>query len=184
MLSVTANPLIGPVPIEYKITATKRVVIFASIIVLKAFANPFFIACWVSTLAFNSSDILAKIKTLASTAIPTVRTIPAIPGSVSVAPTRDIIAVTSTRFDIRAIFADKPNNLYLINIKIKTNINPTITEFKPLSIFSWPSVGPIVCSSTNFIGAASAPALSNSANSLASLLVDKPVILNDVPNAA
>ena len=42
MLSVTANPLIGAVPIGYKITATKRVVIFASIIVLKAFANPFF----------------------------------------------------------------------------------------------------------------------------------------------
>ena len=45
ILSVTANPLIGPVPIEYKITATSKVVMFASIIVLNALAKPFLIAC-------------------------------------------------------------------------------------------------------------------------------------------
>ena len=89
-----------------------------------------------STFAFNSSDIRAKIRTLASTAIPTVKTMPAIPGKVKVAPTNDIIAVTKIRFEIKAIFAAKPNNLYLINMKIKTKIKPTITEFNPLSILS------------------------------------------------
>ena len=38
-----------------------------------------------------------------------------------------------------------------------------ITEFTPFSMFSCPKVGPIVCSSTNVIGAANAPALNNKA---------------------
>ena len=95
-----------------------------------------------------------------------------------------MIAVTRTRFEISATFAANPNNRYLINIKINTRMKPTITEFKPLSIFSCPNVGPIVCSSTNFIGAASAPARSKRASSLASLLEDRPVIRKAVPNAA
>ena len=41
ILNVTAKPLIGPVPIAYRISATNRVVTFASIIVLKALAKPF-----------------------------------------------------------------------------------------------------------------------------------------------
>ena len=44
ILKVMANPFMGPVPIEYKITATSNVVIFASIIVLKALLKPFLIA--------------------------------------------------------------------------------------------------------------------------------------------
>ena len=41
-------------------------------------------------------------------------------------------------------------------------------DFMPSSIFSFPRLGPTVLSSTNFIGAARAPALRKSANSLAS----------------
>ena len=42
--SVTANPLIGPVPIAYKIKAAIRVVMFASKIVTNALENPSWIA--------------------------------------------------------------------------------------------------------------------------------------------
>ena len=38
--SVTANPLIGPVPMAYKISAAIRVVTFASKIVINALENP------------------------------------------------------------------------------------------------------------------------------------------------
>ena len=44
ILKVIANPFIGPVPIAYRIRATNKVVIFASIIVPNAFEKPFFIA--------------------------------------------------------------------------------------------------------------------------------------------
>ena len=37
---VTANPLIGPVPIAYKINAAIKVVTFASKIVINALENP------------------------------------------------------------------------------------------------------------------------------------------------
>ena len=42
--SVTANPLIGPVPIAYKIKAAIRVVMFASKIVTNALEKPSWIA--------------------------------------------------------------------------------------------------------------------------------------------
>ena len=38
--NVTANPLIGPVPMAYKINAAIRVVTFASKIVINALENP------------------------------------------------------------------------------------------------------------------------------------------------
>ena len=53
-------------------------------------------------------ELISKIKTLASTAIPIVNTIPAIPGRVKVAPivpNRDIII---KRLAIREIFAINP----------------------------------------------------------------------------
>ena len=54
----------------------------------------------------------------------------------------------------------------------------------PSSIFSLPKLGPTVLSSTNFIGAANAPALNNKANSLASCGEPTPVILKLVPRTA
>ena len=53
-------------------------------------------ACNGSVPCFSSSFILEKIKTLASTAIPTVSTIPAIPGRVKVADKMDMIATKRT----------------------------------------------------------------------------------------
>ena len=65
-----------------------------------------------------------------------------------------------------------------------TNPKPIIIDFIPSSIFSFPRLGPTVLSSTNFIGAARAPALNNRANSLASAGVPTPVILKLVPRTA
>ena len=62
---------------------------------------------------FNSSLILSKIKTLASTAIPTVRIIPAMPGNVNVASNMVKKPSNMNKFIIRAKFEIKPNNLYL-----------------------------------------------------------------------
>ena len=75
----------------------------------RALPNPSLIAICGSLPACSSSRILEKISTLASTAIPTVRTIPAMPGKVSVAPNKDITPVIRTIFAAKAMFAAKPN---------------------------------------------------------------------------
>ena len=69
-------------------------------------------------------------------------------------------------------------------MKRTTNAKPITMDFIPNSMFSLPKLGPTVLSSTNFIGAASAPALSSKANSLASAGEPTPVILKLVPNTA
>ena len=60
-----------------------------------------------------SSFILSKIKTFASTAIPTVKIIPAIPGSVRVASNNVKIPTNKNKLEIKARLAIKPKNLYL-----------------------------------------------------------------------
>ena len=69
-------------------------------------------------------------------------------------------------------------------MKITTMAKPIMIDRIPSSIFSLPSDGPTVLSSTNFIGAAKAPALSNKASSLASCGEPTPVILKLVPRTA
>ena len=59
-----------------------------------------------------SSFILSKIKTFASTAIPTVKIIPAIPGKVKVASNKVKIPTNKNKFKIKAILAIKPKILY------------------------------------------------------------------------
>ena len=59
----------------------------------------------------SSSLIRSNINTLASTAIPIVKIIPAIPGRVSVACKRESTPKTITKFSINAISAKKPNAL-------------------------------------------------------------------------
>ena len=65
-----------------------------------------------------------------------------------------------------------------------TKLKPITIDFIPNSIFSFPRLGPTVLSSTNFIGAAKAPALKSNANSLASAGEPTPVILKLVPRTA
>ena len=80
IIKVTEKPLIGPLPNENKARAANNVVKLASIIVEIALWKPASIASTIFLPALNSSLILSKIKTFASTAIPTVRIIPAILG--------------------------------------------------------------------------------------------------------
>ena len=80
MINVVAKPLIGPVPNTNNIKAVKPVVILASKIEDNAFAKPSLIASFCALPLASSSRIRSKISTLASTEIPIVNTIPAIPG--------------------------------------------------------------------------------------------------------
>ena len=82
---VIPKPLTGPVPNQMRIEAVIKVVRFASIIVENAFAYPPVNAFSELFPDRNSSLILSKIRIFASTAIPTVSTKAAMPGSVKVA---------------------------------------------------------------------------------------------------
>jgi len=76
--------------------------------VANALLYPISIAFIRVLLASNSSRILSKIRTFASTAMPIVRIMPAIPGRVRVAPNEAIAPIISITFIIRAILATKP----------------------------------------------------------------------------
>ena len=108
--NVIAKPLTGPVPIIYKINAAINVVTLASKIVTNALEKPSIIAdC--GSLFFNYSLLSENIRTFECQAIPTVRTIPAIPGKVKDAPKSDIIPVIRTKFIIKDILAAIPKTL-------------------------------------------------------------------------
>ena len=70
--------------------------------------NPSDIDCFKPFSFLISSLILSKIKTFASTDIPIVRTIPAIPGRVKTAPNPAKIPKINTRLNINAISAKNP----------------------------------------------------------------------------
>ena len=84
IINVTAKPLMGPIPTRNKINAVKKVVILPSRIADKECLKPSSTASAKPFPARNSSLIRSYIITLASTAIPSVNTIPAIPGKVKV----------------------------------------------------------------------------------------------------
>ena len=103
--NVVAKPFIGPEPNTNKIKAVNPVVMLASKIDDKALLNPSLTDCFSPLPLFNSSRILSKISTLASTDIPIVRTIPAIPGRVNTAPRPAKIPKIKTRFKTNATSA-------------------------------------------------------------------------------
>ena len=109
MAKVTAKPLIGPVPIANKINATIKVVSCASKILVNARLKPATIADFGLAPLASSSRMRSNISTLASTAIPMVNTIPAIPGKVSAEPINDMMAKIIIKLKINAILAIKPN---------------------------------------------------------------------------
>ena len=84
--SVTANPRTGPVPNWNRIRPEQNVVTFESRIAYQARSKPLSIAARGVLPRRSSSRMRSRISTLASTAIPMVRTMPAIPGSDSVNP--------------------------------------------------------------------------------------------------
>ena len=107
--NVIEKPLIGPDPNANSKTAAISVVILASRIVDIALSKPFF-TIWKTFVCFKLSYlILSKIRTLASTAIPIVKTIPAIPGNVNVAPIVPNKEIIIKRFTINETLARAPN---------------------------------------------------------------------------
>ena len=155
-----------------------KVVIFASKIVTTDLLNPKSNA-WIlfPKFLFNSSFILSNINTFASTAIPTVKIIPAIPGRVSVASKRVRKPINIKRLDINEILATRPKKRYLTIIKAITKIKPISKDRTPASIESCPKSGPTVLSSTTDKGAGRAPERKSKARSVAVWKVKFPEIV-------
>ena len=118
---------------------------------------------------------------MASTAIPTVKIIPAIPGNVSVASNNVKIPTSRNKLIINAVLAIKPKTLYLNIIKNITRKKPIIRANIPASIESWPKSGPTVRSSIIFNGAGRAPDLKSKARSVADWKVKSPLICPEPP---
>src|SRR5215831_17858689 len=85
IVRVTANPRTGPSPNRNRNAQETIVVTCVSTIVHQAFPKPASTAETTDLPARSSSRMRSKIRTFESTAIPTVRIIPAIPGNVSTA---------------------------------------------------------------------------------------------------
>ena len=82
MIKVVAKPKIGPEPNVANTIAVNNVVKLPSMIELMARLKPSLTAIFNPLPSLSSSRIRSNINTLASTAIPIVNTIPAIPGNV------------------------------------------------------------------------------------------------------
>ena len=108
IIKVVAKPLIGPVPKTNNINAVKPVVMLASKIEDNALANPSFTDSFCDFPLSISSLIRSKIRTLASTDIPIVKTIPAIPGNVNTAPKLASTPKINKMFNNKAISANPP----------------------------------------------------------------------------
>lgn len=106
--SVTANPLTGPEPTANMISAVRSPVILLSMIADSAFSKPISMARPAARPSRSSSRMRSKIRALASTAMPMVSTIPAIPGKVSVAPMTDRAASSIPMFSASARLAMRP----------------------------------------------------------------------------
>ena len=111
ILSVIANPLIGPDPIFASTNAAIKVVTFASSIVINALLYPDLTADSTFLPRFISSLILSKIITFASLEIQIVSINPAIPGNVNVAPSKASNDKTKITLSNNAIFAIIPEIL-------------------------------------------------------------------------
>lgn len=106
---VIENPLIAPLPIMNIIPEAISVVRFESRIVFIAFLNPSSMARAVLFPALISSRMRSNIKTFASTDMPTVSAIPAIPGRVRVASSKVRMSSIEITLKTSATDANKPN---------------------------------------------------------------------------
>ena len=94
IIRVYANPLTVPEPSAISTNAAMIVVMLPSRMADIAFLKPIFIEELTVLPVAISSRIRAKIMTFASTAIPILKMIPAIPGSVSVISNKYNVAIT------------------------------------------------------------------------------------------
>ena len=124
-----------------------NVVRLASIIVIVAREKPLRIAALMRAPSASSSRIRSKIRTLASTAIPTVNTRPAIPDNVNEAPIITITERIRIRFRISAKAATIPGTpKYQPIIKTSTTANEMEIASCPLAIVAVPKDAPILFS--------------------------------------
>ena len=86
MTSVTAKPLIGPVPNWKRKAAAMSAVAWVSRIVIQTRSKPLLTAARTVLPLRSSSRMRSKTSTLVSTPTPMVRMMPAMPGRVRVAP--------------------------------------------------------------------------------------------------
>ena len=105
---MVANPLTAGVPKMNKNKHETTVVTWVSTRVAKALEKPAVSAPVADLPARSSSRIRSKMRTLLSTAIPMVRTAPAIPGKVNTAPKDDSAATSNTPFKSNARVAFAP----------------------------------------------------------------------------
>ena len=106
--SVMAKPLITPEPRKYSTIAAIRVVTLPSTIADVALLYPSLMEERTVLPVAISSRIRVKMMTFASTAIPTERMIPAIPGRVSVISKRLMHRITIIQYRTSAIELAKP----------------------------------------------------------------------------
>ena len=107
---VVAKPLTVPEPRIYNTAAAIKVVMLPSKIADRAFSNPALMDFSTEFPAPISSLIRVKIITLASTAIPIDRIIPAIPGRVRVTSKACISTISSPTYIKRARDAARPGS--------------------------------------------------------------------------
>ena len=108
MLSVTAKPLTAPVPTYIRIKDVSKVVMLESNTAEKARSYPISTAVRSLWPFSSSSRMRSKTSTLASTAMPMVRMIPAMPGKVSVQLNAAIAPIINITLSHSAVTAIKP----------------------------------------------------------------------------
>ena len=108
IIKVVAKDSISPVPKILRMIAISKCDTFASIIEGRALRKPVLMAVSVSEPKACSSRTRSKIRMLASTAVPMVSTIPAIPARVSTAPKEASEPKIRTTLTISAILAACP----------------------------------------------------------------------------
>lgn len=150
----------------------------------QASVNPASAASLVERPALTSSRILSKINTFASTAIPMVRIIPAMPGRVKVAPIKLNAPSIRNRLVKTVTVVNTPNRPYAATINKTTAIRPIMEATMPSRIESEPKPAPTVLSSRTSNGAGKAPERSSKARSLADLTVKLPLIMPLPPKIA
>ncbi len=109
MHSVAAKPFTGPEPQKKRMRPVSKVVRFESKIVESALPKPS-LAAWIGFRPFSSSSRnRSKMRMLASIAMPTVNTMPATPGSVSVVCIKRIAPSSNNRLTASEIAVNTPS---------------------------------------------------------------------------
>ena len=139
---VWANPFTVPEPLNQRTAAAIKVVMLPSTIADIAFWKPVFNAFFTLLPRDISSRTRAKMMTLASTAMPILRMIPAIPGRVRVTLNAFNIRSTSSVYITSARLEASPGRKYTKIIKMNTMASPIAPAFRLVLIACSPNWAP------------------------------------------